>query len=65
MLWQQVSIYLILLMIAWFFSKNLNDLKEAPFIFAHKQLGWTIVIGYNSNYTLEINNVKFEDMDEA
>ena len=37
-------------------------------MFAQKQFGWKILLGYissNFTYTLEINGVKYEEMDEA
>ena len=41
-------------------------LNWAPFEFKHKQLGWKIQIGLNNlKYTLTINDVQFEEMDEA
>ena len=42
------------------------DLEGTHFQFAHKPLGWCITLGYDfPNFTLEINNVKYEDMAEA
>ena len=35
-------------------------------MFAHKPFGWNIHLGYKyPNYTLVINGVKYEEMDEA
>ena len=35
-------------------------------MFAHKPFGWIVHLGFISpNYTLEINGVKYEEMDEA
>ena len=51
-------------------SKNqYSDLNEWPFVFTHKTLGWIIKLDFkaknslhNSQYNLEVNCVKFEDM---
>ena len=43
-----------------------NILQWAPFEFKHKQLQWKIQLGLKDNrYTLKINDVQFEVMDEA
>ena len=54
--------------------KSENDvgyLKHTPFEFTHEPLGWYIKLGYKEEawdkeyYTLEINGVRYEEMQEA
>jgi len=43
------------------------DLASTPYEFIHKPLGWAVNLGFNEyyEYTLRINGVKFEEMEEA
>ena len=51
-------------------GKFRSDLKQTPFEITHKPLGWYVKLGYegeqfNGKYTLAINGLRYEDMDEA
>ena len=47
-----------------------ENLVNTPFLFEHKPFGWMIQLGfievhYRGYYTLEVNGVGFDDMEEA
>ena len=56
------------------YRKYFGELRDSPFIFAHKPRGWTIQLGFKIEegkkrnegyYTLEVNGVEFSEMAEA